>query len=609
MFMNKLRKQTKYFLWVVVFGFVMWIAFDLGANLVLKGRSKPWQKGIIAKVDGRDISYRVFESRYQKALQDTLKNIGDRQLSYDEERRIKEEVWKNMLSTIRYRDLMKKRGLRFNDDVYLSLMQSIPPQELLQDSTFKDSTGRFDYKKYRQAMGDPRNAAFFVNYEYRLRNEILPREINVLDIYYALDMTDAELKKFLALDMERRKCKYFLIKPFDVPDSLITYTEDEIKSYYESHKDEFKVPRSFSLLVVRFPIKPSSTDTIDAKEKLNDILFSLSQGDTFELLAKDMSDDPSGKNGGDIGWIKDSGKYAFIYKIMKKAPIDSVIGPFRNDGSFYIAKKVEEKGDSMHVKIIRSDIKVQDQTVYDLRDAASNFAEEVKGEKFREIAKENGYNVIETGYFKENAAFARGIGLLRGRVKDLLKKAKKGEVIGPVKVGGAFVVFKVEDIQDAFIPPYDSVKTIAEKQVKWQKKVKKAEELARKARDVVRINPDSMAYWDSARVVVKPARATIGDPRPFTLTDIVDYNVGRNVKFKSVAFALNKKELSDVYTDDRIGAFFIYLEDIMESKNIYPFVLNMKKSNILNALFDRDLAAELAGTTGVKDYREYFLAD
>ncbi len=609
MFMNKLRKQTKYFLWIVVFGFVMWIAFDLGANLVFKRRGKPWQKGIIAKVDGREISYRAFEMQFQKALQDTLKNLGERQLSYDEERRIKEDVWKNMLSTLRYRDLMRKRGIKFNDDVYLTLMQNIPPQELLQDSTFRDSTGGFDYMKYRQALGDPRNAPFFVNYEYRLRNEILPREINVLDVYYSLDMTDSELKKFLALDMERRKCKYFLIKPFDVPDSLITYTENDIKNYYEFHKDEFKVPKQFSLLVVRFPIKPSSSDTIDAREKLNDVLFSLSQGDTFELLAKDMSDDPSGQNGGDIGWIKDSGKYAFIYKTMKKAPIDSVIGPFRKEGSFYIAKKVDEKGDSMHVEIIRSDIKVQDQTVYDLRDAASNFAEEAKGEEFREIAKENGYTVIETGYFKENSAFARGIGLLRGKVKDLLKKAKKGEVVGPVKVGEAFVVFKVEDIRDEFIPSYDSVKTIVEKQVKWQKKVEKAGELAKKARDVVQINPDSAAYWDSAKVVVKPARAMIGNPRPFTLNGIVDYNIGRNVKFKSVVFALNKKELSNVYTDNRIGAFFVYLEDIIESQNIYPFVLNMKKSNLFSALFDKNLTVELAGTTGVKDYREYFLAN
>ncbi len=609
MFMNKLRKQTKYFLWVVVFGFVMWIAFDLGANLVLKKRGKPWQKGIIAKVDGREIPYRVFEARYQKALQDTLKKIGDRQLSYDEERKIKEDVWKNMLGSIRYIDLLKKRKLKFNDDVYLSLMQSIPPQELLQDTTFRDSMGRFDYRKYRQAMGDPRNAAFFVNYEYRLRNEIIPREINVIDIYFALDMTEAELKKFMALEMERRKCKYFLIKPFDVPDSLISYSEDEVKDYYNLHRDEFKVPRRYKLLVVRFPIRPSANDTIDAKEKLNDVLFSLSQGDTFELLAKDMSDDPSGKNGGDIGWIKDSGQYAFLYRIMKKAPLDSVIGPFRNDGSFYIAMKVDEKGDSMHVKIIRSDIKVQDQTVYDLRDAATNFVEEAKNGDFREVAKENNYSIIETGYFKENAAFARGVGLLRGRVKELIKNSKKGDVKGPVNVGGAFVVFKVEDIKDAYIPPYDSVKKIVEKQLKWQKKLKKAEELVKKARGIVSINPDTVAYWDSAKVVVKPARATVGDPRPFTLTGLVDYNIGKNVKFKSVAFALNKKELSGVYTDERIGAFFIYLEDIIENKNIYPFVMNMKKSNLFNSLFEQDLMTEIAGTTGVKDYREYFLAN
>ncbi len=607
MFMQKLRKQTKYFLWVVVLGFVLWIAFDLGGSLGLK-KVKPWQKGIVAKVDGKEIPYRVFEAQYQEALQDTLKNIGERTLSYEEENKIKDDVWQNMLSEIRYRELMKKRKIRFNDDVYLALMQSIPPQEILKDTTFRDSTGQFDFKKYRQALGNPRNANYFINYEYRLRGEIIPREINAIDIYYALDMTDAEFQKFLALDTEIRKCKYFLIKPFDVPDSLVHYTEDEVKHYYNLHQEDFKVPRQYSLLVVRFPIKPSSSDTINAKERLEDVLFSLSQGDTFELLAKEMSDDPSGKNGGDIGWIKDSGKYAFLYSILKKAPIDTVIGPFKNDGAFYIAKKVEEKKDSMHVKIIKSNIKVEDQTVYDLRNDASNFAEEARNADFQEVAKENGYRVIKTGYFKENAAFARGLGLLRGRIKALIKKGKKGDIVGPIKVSGGFVVFEVEDIKEPYTPPYDSVKMFVEKQVKWQKKLQKAEELAKKARSVVINKPDSSQLWDSAKVVVKPARATVAESRPFSITGFVDYNVGNNIKFKTVAFSLKNKELSDVYSDDRIGAFFIYLENITENKNIYPFVVNMKKSNLFNSLFEQNLMKELAGTSNVKDYREYFLA-
>jgi len=593
-------------LWVVVLGFVLWIAFDLGGSLGLK-KVKPWQKGIVAKVDGKEIPYRVFEAQYQEVLQDTLKNIGERTLSYEEENKIKDDVWQNMLSEIRYRELMKKRKIRFNDDVYLALMQSIPPQEILKDTTFRDSTGQFDFKKYRQALGNPRNANYFINYEYRLRGEIIPREINALDIYYALDMTDAEFQKFLALDTEIRKCKYFLIKPFDVPDSLVHYTEDEVKHYYDLHQEDFKVPRQYSLLVVRFPIKPSSSDTINAKERLEDVLFSLSQGDTFELLAKEMSDDPSGKNGGDIGWIKDSGKYAFLYSILKKAPIDTVIGPFKNDGAFYIAKKVEEKKDSMHVKIIKSNIKVEDQTVYDLRNDASNFAEEARNADFQEVAKENGYRVIKTGYFKENAAFARGLGLLRGRIKALIKKGKKGDIVGPIKVSGGFVVFEVEDIKEPYTPPYDSVKMFVEKQVKWQKKLKKAEELAKNARSVVINKPDSSQLWDSAKVVVKPARATVAESRPFSITGFVDYNVGNNIKFKTVAFSLKNKELSDVYSDDRIGAFFIYLENITENKNIYPFVVNMKKSNLFNSLFEQNLMKELAGTTNVKDYREYFL--
>ncbi len=608
MFMSKLRKQTKYFLWVVVFGFIMWIAFDLGANLVLKRKAKPWQKGIIAKVDGRDIPYRVFESRYQKALNDSLRKIGDRELSYEKERVIKESVWKEMLSALRYNDLMKKRNLKFNDEVYLRLMQSIPPEELRSDTAFLDSTGRFDYKKYQMALGNPQNAAFFVNYEYRLRNEILPRELNMIDIEMAFGMTDEEVNNLLSMDMERRKCRYFLIKPFNVPDSLVSFTEQDVKEYYASHKEKFTVPKQYNLLVVKFPLRPSENDTIDAEEKLKDVLFSLSQGDTFEVLAKQMSDDPSSSSGGDIGWITDTGKYAFLYKVLKKAQKDSVVGPIREDGSFYLAKKVEESGDSIHAKIIRSDIKLQDQTVYDIREKASNFADMVKKEDFKEYAKENGYKVIETGYFKENAAFARGIGLLRGSIKDIIKSSKKGEVIGPINQAGAYIVFKVIDVKEPYTMPLDSVRKIVEKQVKWEKKIEKAKELAKSARIIVSKNPDSLDLWNVAKDAIKPVEAIVQEAQ-FSLSSIVDYNVGFNPLFKSVAFTLGKKELSKVYSDERIGAFFLYVEDIITQNKVYPFIVNMRRGRILDNLLSQDLITELAGTTGVEDYRQYFLAN
>ena len=232
----------------------------------------------------------------------------------------------------------------------------------------------------------------------------------------------------------------------------------------------------------------------------------------------------------------------------------------------------------------------------------------VKKEDFKKYAEENGYKVIETGYFKENAAFARGIGLLRGNIKDIIKSSKKGEVIGPVNYNGAYIVFKVVDIKEPYTMPLDSVRTIVEKQVKWQKKIEKAEEFARKARQIVSKNPDSLDLWNVAKDTIKPVEAIVTEAQ-FSLSSIVDYNVGFNPLFKSVAFSLNKKELSDVYSDERIGAFFLYVEDIMTQNKIYPFIVNMKRGRMLDNLLSQDLMTELAGTTGIEDYRQYFLAN
>ena len=53
MVMEKLRKQTKLYLWIVVGAFIGWIFFQLGENIAMRRKLKPWQRGILAEVDGR----------------------------------------------------------------------------------------------------------------------------------------------------------------------------------------------------------------------------------------------------------------------------------------------------------------------------------------------------------------------------------------------------------------------------------------------------------------------------------------------------------------------------------------------------------------------------
>jgi len=42
----------------------------------------------------------------------------------------------------------------------------------MEKEEFKDSTGKFDQRKYLAALSDPRNLPYFENYEMKLRQDI-----------------------------------------------------------------------------------------------------------------------------------------------------------------------------------------------------------------------------------------------------------------------------------------------------------------------------------------------------------------------------------------------------------------------------------------------------
>jgi peptidyl-prolyl cis-trans isomerase C len=86
----------------------------------------------------------------------------------------------------------------------------------------------------------------------------------------------------------------------------VKVTEEEIKSYYESHKDEFKTPEMIRArhILIQANQSASESDKKKAKEKAENILKKIKDGEDFAKLATELSEDPGSKSkGGDLGFI------------------------------------------------------------------------------------------------------------------------------------------------------------------------------------------------------------------------------------------------------------------------------------------------------------------
>lgn len=86
----------------------------------------------------------------------------------------------------------------------------------------------------------------------------------------------------------------------------VEVSEEDIKAYYESHKDEFKTPdmvRSRHILI-KTDASASDNDKKKAKEKAEEILEKIKAGEDFAKLASDISDDTGSKTrGGELGFF------------------------------------------------------------------------------------------------------------------------------------------------------------------------------------------------------------------------------------------------------------------------------------------------------------------
>ncbi len=141
------------------------------------------------------------------------------------------------------------------------------------------------------------------------------------DILKSIHPTDPELKAYYDQHKasyansipEKRKIQYVLVDAAKIQ-SDVKVSDQEVQAYYDQHRDEYRVPEQVNTrqILVNTPL-PGPDGKVDqkgldaARQKAQDALKEIKGGAKFEDVAKKYSDDPSGKTGGSIGWVKKGG--------------------------------------------------------------------------------------------------------------------------------------------------------------------------------------------------------------------------------------------------------------------------------------------------------------
>jgi peptidyl-prolyl cis-trans isomerase SurA len=117
----------------------------------------------------------------------------------------------------------------------------------------------------------------------------------------------------------------------------VKVTDTMLKDYYDKHKDDYK-DMEYHLKQIFI-----SGQKNDGNQRAANAYKLLDQGKTFEEVAMEFSDDPSGKQGGDIGFVKVGELLPALNESLKLLVPNTYTNVVQTPYGFHILKLIEIK--------------------------------------------------------------------------------------------------------------------------------------------------------------------------------------------------------------------------------------------------------------------------
>lgn len=127
--------------------------------------------------------------------------------------------------------------------------------------------------------------------------------------------------------------------------SKIAIEDQELRAWYEDHKDEYRMPTRFRIRELVLAKGATAEEQGAAKAKLDAIQEALKAGKTFEEMVKEHSVSPSKATGGDLGWIGKGLMRVAIEQAALSMKPDQVSSPIETDKDIYLIQLIAAEND------------------------------------------------------------------------------------------------------------------------------------------------------------------------------------------------------------------------------------------------------------------------
>ena len=319
---------------LVVFIFVALAAFILGE--LLTNNSVLFNQNEVGEINGHSISYEEFQSAVEERRANYILNFnrepGEREMTT-----LRQQAWDLLVARYAIVPQYEKVGIEVTDTEVVDMISGTNIDPNIRQAFINQETGEFD----RAMLGNYINQLKTMpqGSEGRIRWDLFQRDLKparerikyenlLLKTNY---VTKAQAEREYHMQTDVAETKFVYVPYYAVSDSVAAVEEENLKAYYDEHKDRFKTEHTRGIKYVSFSLAAAPEDSAAIREDMLQIAEEFRKAEDDSIYAVSNSDVQ-----GAFQTYNASNLPAFITPEDLKE--GNVIGPLIGEGSYKVAK-------------------------------------------------------------------------------------------------------------------------------------------------------------------------------------------------------------------------------------------------------------------------------
>lgn len=249
----------------------------------------------VGTMNGKSVSYKEFYEELN-TYTEIAKMMGQNPSSEEQQAQLRDAAWQSIFDNEVFIPKAEAAGLSVGEEEMLDLTQgnNISPV-LLQQGLFLDRDGNFSRETvvdFVQSIDsdDSGNSAAYWSFleEGVFRNQLYAKYASLMEKSDVL--SDLEKARLVA-DGNVTADVDFVFEPISfVTDSTVKVSSEEIRRYYNDHKDQFKQPANRDIEYVMWEVVPSAQDYADTKAEFDALYEDFAKADNLKAFVTLNSD-------------------------------------------------------------------------------------------------------------------------------------------------------------------------------------------------------------------------------------------------------------------------------------------------------------------------------